>query len=255
MQNARLFAAVAQAMDDAMIGVFDAKYHYNFWRPVTAIRNGDIDGNDATARDASWQPLIDTPMHPEYPSAHSILAAAVGTVLQADAGGAPLPLLTHQQPVGQGATRHWRSIDALRRRGVDRTHRARRALAQLDRGRRDDGPPDRRARSSALPGVGTTPVDRGCARAAACSRYCTERALSVGVASKIGVDGHIGQVSPSALGAFGSPRRAKAARLAIIACDSARRPGRLAVELAMLENSDGPKVPKTNDRSKACAAP
>ena len=45
-QNARLFAAVAQAMDDAMIAVFDAKYHYNFWRPATAIRNGDIDGND-----------------------------------------------------------------------------------------------------------------------------------------------------------------------------------------------------------------
>ena len=48
-RNARLYAAVAQAMDDAMISVFDAKYHYHFWRPVTAIRNGDIDGNDATA--------------------------------------------------------------------------------------------------------------------------------------------------------------------------------------------------------------
>ena len=50
-QNARLFAAVTQAMDDALIAVFDAKYHYNFWRPITAIRNGDIDGNDATERD------------------------------------------------------------------------------------------------------------------------------------------------------------------------------------------------------------
>ena len=63
-QNARLFAAVAQAMDDAMIAVFDAKYHYNFWRPSTAIRNGDIDGNDATEREATWTPFIDTPMHP-----------------------------------------------------------------------------------------------------------------------------------------------------------------------------------------------
>ena len=53
-QNARMFAAVAQAMDDAMISVFDAKYHYNFWRPATAIRNGDIDGNEATQREASW---------------------------------------------------------------------------------------------------------------------------------------------------------------------------------------------------------
>ena len=44
-QNARLFAAVAQAADDALLAVFDAKYNYNFWRPVTAIRNGDLDGN------------------------------------------------------------------------------------------------------------------------------------------------------------------------------------------------------------------
>ena len=76
-QNARMFAAVAQAMDDAMISVFEAKYQYNFWRPATAIRNGDIDGNDATQREASWTPLVDAPMHPEYPSAHSILAGAV----------------------------------------------------------------------------------------------------------------------------------------------------------------------------------
>ncbi|HKZ74125.1 MAG TPA: vanadium-dependent haloperoxidase, partial [Steroidobacteraceae bacterium] len=58
-QNARLLAVVAQSMDDAMIAVFDAKYHYGFWRPITAIRNGDIDGNAATERDASWVPFID----------------------------------------------------------------------------------------------------------------------------------------------------------------------------------------------------
>ena len=51
--NARLYAAAAQALDDAMIAVFDAKYTYNFWRPATAIRNGDIDGNDSTQRDAT----------------------------------------------------------------------------------------------------------------------------------------------------------------------------------------------------------
>ena len=51
-QNAHLFAAVTQAMDDASIAIFDAKYHYNFWRPITAIRNGDTDGNEATERDA-----------------------------------------------------------------------------------------------------------------------------------------------------------------------------------------------------------
>lgn len=61
-------AAAAQAMDDAMISVFDAKYRYQLWRPVTAIRNGDLDGRDATPRDASWAPPIDNPMHPEYAS-------------------------------------------------------------------------------------------------------------------------------------------------------------------------------------------
>ena len=73
-QNAHLFAAVTQAMDDAAIAILDAKYHYNFWRPITAIRNGDTDGNDATERDPSWTPFIDTPMHPEYPCAHCIFS-------------------------------------------------------------------------------------------------------------------------------------------------------------------------------------
>jgi hypothetical protein len=112
-QNARLLAAVAQAMDDAMIAVFDAKYHYNFWRPATAIRNGDIDGNDATARDASWTPLIDAPMHPEYPSAHSILASAVGTVLKAELAGGPVPVLSTTSPTAKGITRRWTDLDAF----------------------------------------------------------------------------------------------------------------------------------------------
>jgi hypothetical protein len=110
-QNARLFAAVTQAIDDALIAVFDAKYHYNFWRPVTAIRNGDVDGNDATERDPSWTPLIDTPMHPEYPCAHCILSSAVGTVLQAEIGTGPMPTLTTTSVTAKGAARSWTNID------------------------------------------------------------------------------------------------------------------------------------------------
>ncbi len=109
--NARLYAAAAQAMDDALIAVFDAKYTYNFWRPVTAIRNGDADGNEATTREAGWSPLIDTPMHPEYPSAHSILAAAVGEVLKAEVGADRMPMLSTSSPSAKGATRQWRSVD------------------------------------------------------------------------------------------------------------------------------------------------
>lgn len=109
-QNARLFAAVTQATDDALIAVFDAKYHYGFWRPVTAIRNGDIDGNDATERDAAWLPLIDTPMHPEYPCAHCIVSAAVGTVLQAEIGAGETPLLTTASTAAGGVARSWTNL-------------------------------------------------------------------------------------------------------------------------------------------------
>jgi hypothetical protein len=112
--NARLFATAAQAMDDALIAVFDAKYHYRFWRPVTAIRNADLDGHDATVRDAAWVPLLDTPMHPEYPSGHSILAGAVGAVLQAEVGTAPVRLTT-SSPTAKGATRQWSRIDDFMR--------------------------------------------------------------------------------------------------------------------------------------------
>jgi hypothetical protein len=110
-QNARLLAAAAQAADDALIAVFDAKYQYNFWRPITAIRNGDIDGNDATERDASWTSFIDTPMHPEYPSAHSSIAGAIGAVLQAEIGSAATPVLTTSSPSAKGATRRWTKLD------------------------------------------------------------------------------------------------------------------------------------------------
>jgi putative NIF3 family GTP cyclohydrolase 1 type 2 len=114
-QNARLFAAAAQAMDDGLIAVMDAKYHYNFWRPVTAIRNGDADGNDSTAIEAGWASLIDSPMHPEYPSAHSVLAGALTTILQAEAGPAGLPVLSTTSPTASGAMRKWKSLDDFAR--------------------------------------------------------------------------------------------------------------------------------------------
>ena len=110
-QNARLFMAVTQAADDAIIAVFDAKYHYNFWRPITAIRNGDIDGNDATERDASWTPFINTPMHPEYPCAHCISSAAIGTILEAEIGNMPVPVFATTSPTANNAKRTWMKIE------------------------------------------------------------------------------------------------------------------------------------------------
>ena len=88
--NARLFALLAMAEGNCFILEWDAKFHYNFWRPVTAIRNGDMDGNDATERDAGWTPLNPTPMHPEYPSAAGILGGAGAGVLHAVFGNGPV---------------------------------------------------------------------------------------------------------------------------------------------------------------------
>jgi hypothetical protein len=110
-RNARLFAAAAQAMDDSLIGVFDAKYHHHFWRPATAIRNGDQDGNEATPREPGWAPLIEAPMHPEYPSGHSILASTVATVIKADLGTNAVNGLATSSPSAKGATRQWRRLD------------------------------------------------------------------------------------------------------------------------------------------------
>lgn len=106
LDNARLFALYAMAMADSYIAVFDAKYMYNFWRPVTAVRNGDMDGNDATERDPAWEPVIPTPMHPEYPCAHCINSAAGATVLEAFFGDA-VPTFSLTSPTAPGVARRF----------------------------------------------------------------------------------------------------------------------------------------------------
>jgi hypothetical protein len=81
-ETARLFALVWTSSADALIGCWNAKYQHSFWRPVTAIRNGDIDGNPGTMPDPMWTPLANTPAHPEYPSAHGCFTGAVADSLQ-----------------------------------------------------------------------------------------------------------------------------------------------------------------------------
>ncbi|MFL6602034.1 MAG: vanadium-dependent haloperoxidase [Steroidobacteraceae bacterium] len=112
-RNARFFAIVAAAINDAEIAVLEAKYHYQLWRPITAIRNGDRDGNDLTERDADWAPFIATPMHPEYPCAHCVIAAAIATVIQAELGKEPLPPLSTTSNTLRGVTRHWARTEDL----------------------------------------------------------------------------------------------------------------------------------------------
>src|SRR5215471_7618220 len=80
--NERFFAVLAAAVSDAMIACWDSKYTYNFWRPVTAIRAGDTDGNPDTQPDTNWTPLVTTPPHPEYPSAHGCFTGATTETLK-----------------------------------------------------------------------------------------------------------------------------------------------------------------------------
>jgi len=117
MQNAHLFALLNVAMADAGIACWDSKYRYVFWRPITAIRLGDTDGNPSTDPDTGWVPWLDalpsgTPAHPEYPSGHStvsgsaayILAAAFGEHTPITATSETLPGTTRSFPNFSAAT-------------------------------------------------------------------------------------------------------------------------------------------------------
>jgi hypothetical protein len=82
LDSSRLMAMSFASLADAYIGCFNAKYHFSFWRPVTAIRNGDIDGNELTVADPAWTPLGVTPGHPEYPAAHACLTGSLANTLE-----------------------------------------------------------------------------------------------------------------------------------------------------------------------------
>jgi hypothetical protein len=120
---ARAFAMGNLTDSDAGIACFDSKYHYLFWRPVTAIRNADIDGNAGTVADPTWTPLLVTPNHPEYPAAHGCLTAAEAEVYAELLG-------THHIDVDiQGAlgststalavTRHYSTVEELQKEIVN----------------------------------------------------------------------------------------------------------------------------------------
>lgn len=91
VQNARLLALYQMAFDDAAQAMVAAKLHYNYWRPITAIRNGAEDGNPATAPDPNWMPLLPTPNFQEYPCGHCTVAAAIGEVMKSESGTGTAP--------------------------------------------------------------------------------------------------------------------------------------------------------------------
>ena len=109
-ENARLFALLNMGVANTFIADWDAKFTYNSWRPVTAIRNGDLDGNDATERSPGWIPLNDTPMHPEYPSQAAIGCGVVVGVLEAVFGSKPAIRFTAADLFDPNLKRQFNSI-------------------------------------------------------------------------------------------------------------------------------------------------
>jgi hypothetical protein len=111
--NARLYALLSMAAANSFIVDWDAKFQYNRWRPVTAIRNGDLDGNEATERDPGWTPLNATPMHPEYPSQAAIFGSVVAGVFEAVFGTDAGPALVVTDSADPKLTRSFDSFAAI----------------------------------------------------------------------------------------------------------------------------------------------
>ena len=81
-QTARLYALVNMVVADGLVAGWYWKRQYAFWRPITAIREADLDGNPATVADPAWQPLRATPSHPDHPSTHSVTGGAAAEVIR-----------------------------------------------------------------------------------------------------------------------------------------------------------------------------
>ncbi|RYZ31874.1 MAG: phosphatase PAP2 family protein, partial [Sphingobacteriales bacterium] len=110
VNTARAFALLNMAMADAYTSGWDAKFHYNFWRPFTAIRNAGIDNNEATATDTKWEPLMPTPPVQDYPSTHSALGNAAAVVLTNVFGNSVSFSMTSPTADPTKATRQFKSF-------------------------------------------------------------------------------------------------------------------------------------------------
>ena len=101
-ENARMFGLLNMALADAAIASWDAKYTFKLWRPVTAIRNANLDGNSASNQDATWTPLLTTPPFPSYTSGHSTFSGAGAAVLGAYFGTDQVPFVLKSEVLGVG---------------------------------------------------------------------------------------------------------------------------------------------------------
>jgi len=118
-EAARDFALLNVAGADARIACWDAKYAFNFWRPVTAIQRADEDDNRATEGDPTWIPLVTTPNFPEYVSGHTTVSGAMATVLRMLFDDDPDVAFTATSPTNPGFERHWATFSEGVREVVD----------------------------------------------------------------------------------------------------------------------------------------
>jgi hypothetical protein len=119
LDSARVLALMNMAMADSYIAGFKIRYVYDLWRPVTAIREGDNDGNDATAGDAAWDSLQNTPSVSEYPSTQSTFSAAAATVLATLLGGDQAAFTVQSGKPFEGITRSFTSFSQAARESAD----------------------------------------------------------------------------------------------------------------------------------------
>jgi hypothetical protein len=105
VRSSRLFADLDLSFADSAIAFYEAKYHYDLWRPITAIRDAAADGNPATIADPNWTPLATTPADPSYPGAHSVISADGATILSAFFGNHDDIAVT--SPLLPGVIRHF----------------------------------------------------------------------------------------------------------------------------------------------------
>jgi hypothetical protein len=118
-EHARLFGLLNAAMADGYIAGADTRYLYNFWRPVTAIRAGDSDGNDATAGDPTWETFMNTPSLPDYPSTHSVLGGAAAVVMSRLFGTDQVSFTMTSGPPFAGITRSFTSFSQAQEENGD----------------------------------------------------------------------------------------------------------------------------------------
>jgi len=117
--SARLLALMNLAMADAYIAGFKIRYVYDLWRPVTAIREGDNDGNDATAGDPTWDSHQNTPAVSEYPSTQSTFSGAAAVVLAGVLGGDQVSFSFKSGKPFEGLTRSFTSFSQAARESAD----------------------------------------------------------------------------------------------------------------------------------------